>query len=61
MQHIKGIARLQIIFDSLEDRIAFDNPVRFIDIFAAKLDIKNKTADDLVCCLQSPTLISITP
>ena len=39
MQHIQGIARSQISFGSLEDRISVDNPVRFIDVFAAKLDL----------------------
>ena len=35
MQHIKGIARDQISFNSFEDRISKDNPVRFIDVFVA--------------------------
>ena len=34
MQHIKGIARNQMVFSSLEDTILPDNPVRFIDAFA---------------------------
>ena len=39
MQHIQGIARDQISFSSFEDRISKDNPLRFIDVFAAKLDL----------------------
>jgi transposase len=39
MQHIQGIARDQISFNSFEDRISKDNPVRFIDVFVAKLDL----------------------
>ena len=30
MQHIQGIARSQISFGSLEDRIPVDNPVLFL-------------------------------
>ena len=39
MQHIQGIARSQISFGSLEDRISVDISVRFVDVFAAKLDL----------------------
>ena len=39
MQHIQGIARSQISFGSLEDRISVDIPVRFVDVFVAKLDL----------------------
>ena len=38
MQHIKGIARNQMVFSSLEDTILPDNPVRFIDAFANSID-----------------------
>lgn len=37
MQHISRISHNQINFGSLEDRIAFDNPVKFIDVFSLKL------------------------
>lgn len=36
MQHIIGISYNQIIFNSLEELIASDNPVRFIDAFVAE-------------------------
>lgn len=39
MQHTQGIARSQISFGSLEDRISVDNPVRLIDVFSDKLDL----------------------
>jgi hypothetical protein len=35
MQHITGISRHQLRFSSLEDAIAPDNQVRFIDVFVA--------------------------
>jgi hypothetical protein len=34
MQHIQGISSNQLQVSSLEDTIASDNPVRFIDAFA---------------------------
>jgi len=34
MQHITGISRQQLQLISLEDKIALDNPVRFIEAFA---------------------------
>jgi transposase len=40
MQHIQGISRNQMRFSSLEETIAFDNQVRFIDAFVAFLDLK---------------------
>jgi len=39
MRHIQGIVRDQISFGSFEDPISKDNPVRFIDVFALKLDL----------------------
>jgi transposase len=39
MQHITGISRHQMRFSSLEDAIAPDNQVRFIDAFVAFLDL----------------------
>lgn len=41
MRHIQGISRAQMRFSSLEDAIAADNQVRFIDAFAAFLGLKN--------------------
>ncbi len=38
MKIIQGISRHQIQFNSLDDHIAADNPVRIIDAFAEKLD-----------------------
>lgn len=40
MQHIQGISRHQMRFSSLEEAIASDNQVRFIDAFVAFLDLK---------------------
>ena len=39
MQHIIQGNRHQMDFSSLDCRIAADNPVRFIDAFADKLDL----------------------
>ena len=39
MQHIKGISRQQLRISSLEDAIAPDNQVRFIDAFVGCLDL----------------------
>jgi len=33
MQHIQGVSRYQLQMSSLEDKIAQDNSVRFIDAF----------------------------
>ena len=41
MQHIQAISRDKMRFSSLEDAIAADNQVRFIDAFVAFLDLKN--------------------
>jgi hypothetical protein len=39
MQHISGISRHQMRISSLEDAIAPDNQVRFIDAFVAFVDL----------------------
>lgn len=39
MQHIIGTSRYQVSFSTLEDCISNDNSVRFIDVFALKLDL----------------------
>jgi transposase len=39
MQHITGISRHQMRISSLEDAIAPDNQVRFIDVFVAYIDL----------------------
>ena len=40
MQCIQGISRKQLQVSSLEDTIAADNPVRFIDAFVNSIDLK---------------------
>lgn len=40
MQHIQGISRNQLQMVSLEDKIAPDNPVRFIDAFVGYIDLE---------------------
>ena len=40
MQHIQGISRNQLQVSSLEDTIADDNPVRFIDAFVNSIDLE---------------------
>src|SRR5690349_7211972 len=39
MQHITGISRHQMRISSLEDAIALDNQVRFIDAFVSFVDL----------------------
>ncbi|ANO48018.1 hypothetical protein HUE46_01310 [Flavobacterium columnare] len=39
MYHIQGISRHQLQTTSLEDKIALDNPVRFIDAFVRLIDL----------------------
>jgi hypothetical protein len=39
MQHIPGISRYQMRISSLEDAIAPDNQVRFIDVFVRFVDL----------------------
>jgi hypothetical protein len=41
MQHIQGISRHQLQMSSLEDKIAADNPIRFIDAFVNHIDAIN--------------------
>ena len=40
MQYITGISRNQLQVSSLEDTIAADNPVRFIDAFVSSIDLE---------------------
>jgi hypothetical protein len=40
MQHIQGISGHQLQVVSLEDTISQDNPVRFIDGFVHKINLK---------------------
>lgn len=40
MQYIQGANRHQTYFTTLEEAVATDNPVRLIDVFVDKLDIK---------------------
>jgi transposase len=39
MEHINPIDRYQVSFGSLDELIAPDDPVRFLDAFAEKLDL----------------------
>ena len=39
MQFISGNNRQQVTFSSLEDLIATDNPVRFVDAFVEHIDL----------------------
>ena len=40
MQHIQGICRNQLQMGSLEDKIASDNSVRFIEAFVGFIDLE---------------------
>ena len=40
MQYIQGFSRHQLQMSSLEDTIAVDNSVRFIDAFVRLIDLK---------------------
>lgn len=40
MQHIQGVSRYQLQMSSLEDKIAIDNSVRFIDAFVGVIDLE---------------------
>ena len=40
MQHIAGLSRQQIQISSLEDKIALDNPVRFIEAFVEYVSLE---------------------
>ncbi|MEL1242256.1 transposase, partial [Flavobacterium flavipallidum] len=41
MQHISGISRQQLQISSLEDKIASDNPVRFIEAFVEHISLES--------------------
>jgi hypothetical protein len=40
MQHISGISRQQLQIRSLEDKIALDNSVRFIEAFVKYISLE---------------------
>lgn len=40
MEHISGISRQQLQINSLEDKIALDNPVRFIEAFVEYISLE---------------------
>ena len=40
MQHIARLSRQQLQISSLEDKIALDNPVRFIEAFVEYISLK---------------------
>ena len=40
MQHITGISRQQLQISSLEDKIASDNPIRFIEAFVEHISLE---------------------
>ena len=40
MQHIAGLSRQQLQISSLEDKIALDNPVRFIEAFVEYISLE---------------------
>ena len=40
MQHISGTSRQQLQISSLEDKIALDNPVRFIEAFVEHISLE---------------------
>ncbi|MEC5167446.1 transposase, partial [Flavobacterium sp. PL11] len=41
MQHISGTSHKQLQISSLEDKIALDNPVRFIDAFVEHISLES--------------------
>jgi transposase len=41
MQHISGTSRQQLQISSLEDKIALDNPIRFIDAFVEHISLES--------------------
>jgi len=41
MQHISGISRQQLQICSLKDKIALENPVRFIEAFVENISLKS--------------------
>ena len=40
MQHIAGLSRQQLQISSLEDQIALDNPVRYIEAFVEYISLE---------------------
>ena len=40
MQHITGLSRQQLQISILEDKIALDNPVRFIEAFVEYISLE---------------------
>ena len=40
MQHIAGLSRQQLQISSLDDKIALDNPVRFIEAFVEYISLE---------------------
>ena len=40
MQHIAGLSRQQLQISSLKDKIALDNPVRFIEAFVEYISLE---------------------
>ena len=40
MQHISGTSRQQLQISSLEDKIASDNPIRFIEAFVEHISLE---------------------
>jgi HJR/Mrr/RecB family endonuclease len=40
MQHISGTSRQQLQISSLEDKIASDNPIRFIEVFVEHISLE---------------------
>ena len=41
MQHIAGLSHQQLQIGSLEDKIALDNPVRFIEAFVKYISLES--------------------
>ena len=41
MQHISGISRQQLQISSLEDKIALENPVRFVEAFVENISLES--------------------
>jgi len=55
MKIIKGINRRQIQFNSLDDQVAVDNPVRIIDAFVDRLDMEGLGIKKLPAPPRKPT------
>ena len=41
MQHISGISSQQLQISSLEDKIALENPVRFVEAFVENISLES--------------------